>query len=93
MFVRWNNHFSPATVHKALAGVEDIFPTLADLAGVGAGGGTKPLDGMSMVPLLRQPKHVGRAWTHRTLFRTIESPEWTRWVVLNSAFSSSLQRG
>lgn len=76
MFVRWRGTFPPNVVDRAITGVEDIFPTVIELAGAQSGG--KPLDGKSMVPMLNNPFEVGPEWTGRTLFRTIRSPEWTR---------------
>lgn len=39
----------------------DIYPTLCDLAGIPIQNGTQPLDGMSLVPLLKSPQSILRA--------------------------------
>ncbi len=41
--------------------LEDIMPTLLDLAGANC---PKPMDGVSLVPVLRGEKRVGREWLH-----------------------------
>lgn len=54
LFVRWRGSFpSGAKAHSQLASVEDIFPTMMELAGTGWG--NKPVDGKSLVPVLYNP--------------------------------------
>ena len=43
-----------------LAETVDVFPTLADLAGLPAPSGSQPIDGLSLVPVLRDPSRTIR---------------------------------
>lgn len=45
----------PATHTRQLAETVDIFPTLAELAGLPKPEGPQPIDGVSLVPVLRNP--------------------------------------
>jgi iduronate 2-sulfatase len=45
----------PGSVTRQLAESVDVFPTLAELAGLPAPTGPQPLDGKSLVPVLRDP--------------------------------------
>jgi len=45
----------PGTSTRQLAETVDIFPTLAELAGLPAPQGPQPIDGLSLVPVLRDP--------------------------------------
>jgi len=49
--LRWPGHIAPGTQVTRIAAAIDLLPTLAELAGVAATGG-RPLDGMSLAPLL-----------------------------------------
>ena len=46
----------PGSATGQLAETVDIFPTLAGLAGLPAPSGPQPIDGVSLVPVLRNPK-------------------------------------
>jgi len=46
----------PGSATRQLAETVDIFPTLAGLAGLPAPSGPQPIDGVSLVPVLRNPK-------------------------------------
>ncbi len=46
---------TPGSVTQQLAETVDIFPTLADLAGLPEPTGPQPIDGISLVPVLRNP--------------------------------------
>jgi iduronate 2-sulfatase len=46
----------PGSSTRQLTESVDLFPTLADLAGLPAPAGPQPLDGLSLVPVLRDPK-------------------------------------
>jgi iduronate 2-sulfatase len=45
----------PATATRQLAETVDIYPTLAELAGLPKPTGPQPIDGVSLVPVLRDP--------------------------------------
>jgi hypothetical protein len=62
--IRWPGHIEPGTRIPQIAGDIDLLPTLADMAGIPVVG-TKPLDGVSIKPLLQ-----GRAdeWQDRMIF-------------------------
>jgi len=64
-FIRWPERIEPGTRIEEVAGSIDLFPTLADLAGVEPQN-EKPLDGRSLSPLLRDPE--GADWPDRKLF-------------------------
>lgn len=63
-FWRWPGTFKPATVDQ-LTSIIDVFPTLAELAGVApAARETAQVEGRSLVPLLRNPQ---APWSGRNL--------------------------
>jgi arylsulfatase A-like enzyme len=64
LLMRWPGHIRPGTKVAPIAGAIDLLPTLAELAGV-APPTEKPLDGVSVAPLL-----LGTAsdWPDRTIF-------------------------
>jgi arylsulfatase A-like enzyme len=64
LFVRWPGHIRPGTKVAPIAAAIDLLPTLAELTGVRVAG-TKPLDGVSLAPLL-----LGRGgpWNERMIF-------------------------
>ena len=45
----------PGSVTRQLAETVDIFPTLSELAGLPASKGPQPIDGVSLVPVLKNP--------------------------------------
>ena len=45
----------PGSVSRQIAETVDLYPTLADLAGLPAPAGPQPIDGISLVPALRDP--------------------------------------
>ncbi|GMH37300.1 hypothetical protein BSKO_05173 [Bryopsis sp. KO-2023] len=75
-FVQWKGHYKPAVVEKALISIEDIFPTMMDLAG--AGMGDRVIDGKSITPLLKRPYQVSNEWIWRRLYIAEGPPTWTR---------------
>jgi len=50
----------PGSATRQLAETVDIFPTLADLAGLKRPGGPQPIDGTSLVPVLKNPQATVR---------------------------------
>jgi arylsulfatase A-like enzyme len=61
LIVRWPGQFSQNAVSLELASVADIFPTVAELAG-GSVPKDHPIDGRSLVPMLRGEKTRHREW-------------------------------
>ena len=74
LFVRWPGHFRADTVVKEIGMHVDLLPTISELCGV-TEPKTLPLDGKSLVPLLRG---TGTDWPERTLFA--RSAGWRRMV-------------
>jgi len=64
LFIRWPGRLAPGGVVRRIAAHIDLFPTLLELAEV-AMPETAPLDGVSLVPLLRGEE---AGWPDRTLF-------------------------
>jgi arylsulfatase A-like enzyme len=64
LLVRWPGHIPPGTRVDRIAGAIDLRPTLAELTGI-AVGADKPLDGVSVAPLL-----LGKVsnWPDRIIF-------------------------
>ncbi|MEN9402099.1 MAG: hypothetical protein RL091_802, partial [Verrucomicrobiota bacterium] len=65
--IRWPGHIPAGTVVPDIAAAIDLLPTLADLAGL-APGGAKPLDGISLKPLLLVGAGPAPAWPQRMIF-------------------------
>lgn len=93
-FIRWPEGGVPAGVETdALSAHIDIFPTLAELAGATLSPDIqRQLDGVSLVPLLKNPQ---REWTDRTLVHhfgnwaqgNAEKSKFRRSAIQNSRFS------
>ena len=64
LFIRWPGRIAGGTKVEPVSAAIDLLPTLADLASVEVGE-TKPLDGVSVKPLLLGE---GAAWPSRTIF-------------------------
>lgn len=64
LFVRWPHKIDANTKIPQIAGVIDLLPTLADLAGIEVAS-KKPLDGVSLKPLLLGN---GDSWRDRIIF-------------------------
>jgi arylsulfatase A-like enzyme len=62
--VRWPGHIKAGTKISQIAGAIDLLPTLADMAGVPIVG-NKPLDGISIKPLLLKEE---KKWPDRLIF-------------------------
>ena len=63
LFIRWPGQIEPATEVMPICSARDLLPTLADLCGVPLSG-DKPLDGISLKPLLLGKT---KGWKDRTL--------------------------
>jgi iduronate 2-sulfatase len=78
----------PGTHTRQLAETVDLFPTLAELAGLPAPAGPQPVDGVSLVPVLRDPAarvrdHAYHCFPKETIGRAIRTErhrlvEWKR---------------
>ncbi len=71
----------PGSSTRQLAESVDIFPTLADLAGLPAPKGPQPIDGVSLVPVLKDPKarvrdHAYHAYPKKKLGRAIRTARY-----------------
>jgi arylsulfatase A-like enzyme len=64
LFVRWPEKIAAGTIIPQIGGAIDLLPTLADLAGIDVST-RKPINGMSLAPLLRKEKVE---WPERPLF-------------------------
>lgn len=64
LFVRWPGKVQAGSEIEKIAGAIDLLPTLMDMAGVDQSL-PKPIDGLSLMPLLKDPK---AHWTPRELF-------------------------
>jgi len=64
LFIRWPGRIKPGTVVKPIAAHIDLLPTLAALTGI-ATSTTLPVDGVSLVPLLKNEK---KPWPKRALY-------------------------
>ena len=62
--IRWPGHIKPGMQIPQIAGAIDLLPTLADMAGISIIG-TKPLDGVSIKPLLLKE---AENWPDRMIF-------------------------
>ncbi|MCB1236215.1 MAG: sulfatase-like hydrolase/transferase, partial [Verrucomicrobiae bacterium] len=78
----------PGSSTRQLAESVDIFPTLAELAGLPAPAGPQPIDGVSLAPVLRNPAarvrdHAYHAYPKAVIGRAIRTEryrlvEWKR---------------
>ncbi|MGB7323778.1 MAG: sulfatase [Rubripirellula sp.] len=71
----------PGTATAQLAESVDVFPTLAELAGLPAPVGPQPIDGVSLVPVLKQPAarvrdHAYHAYPKAKLGRAIRTDRY-----------------
>ena len=71
----------PGSVTLQLTETVDIFPTLAELAGLPAPKGPQPIDGVSLVPVLKNPQirvrnHAFHAYPRRKLGRAIRTERY-----------------
>lgn len=55
LFIKWPGQLTAGTRIEKIASARDLLPTLCELAGI-KGRPQKPLDGKSLVPLLKNPK-------------------------------------
>ena len=61
LIIRWPAKIKAGTQVTPIAAAIDLLPTLADCAGIEVAG-SKPLDGVSLAPLLTQPEN--KDWPH-----------------------------
>jgi iduronate 2-sulfatase len=71
----------PGSSTRQLAESVDVFPTLAELAGLPAPQGPQPLDGLSLVPVLRDPAarlrdHAYHAFPRKVLGRAVRTERY-----------------
>jgi iduronate 2-sulfatase len=71
----------PGDATDQLAETVDIFPTLAELAGLQAPQGPQPIDGVSLVPVLKDSTarlrdHAFHAYPRKTLGRAIRTERY-----------------
>ena len=71
----------PGSATGQLTETVDIFPTLAELAGLPAPAGPQPIDGISLVPVLREPDtrvrdHAFHVFPKATLGRAIRTERY-----------------
>jgi arylsulfatase A-like enzyme len=64
LFITWPGVVSPNTVVPEIAAAIDLLPTLADMTNIDVGN-TKPLDGVSLKPLLL---NTGETWPERYIY-------------------------
>ncbi len=72
---------APGSSTRQLAESVDLYPTLAELAGLPAVQGPQPMDGRSLVPVLRDPAarvrdHAFHAYPHARLGRAIRTERY-----------------
>jgi iduronate 2-sulfatase len=65
----------PATVTKSFAETVDIYPTLAELAGLPAPTGPQPIDGKSLVPVLTDPAKLIKDHAYHVFPRGVRGKE------------------
>jgi arylsulfatase A-like enzyme len=61
LFIKWPGKISPGTTVSKIASARDLLPTLCEFAEI-SDRPKKPLDGKSLVPLIREP---GTSWEDR----------------------------
>jgi arylsulfatase A-like enzyme len=92
-FLRWPGKIDGGRDVPQLTAHIDLLPTLVDLCHLEKPGHAKPVDGKSLVPLLRRRRHEGGTrfrekvdWPERTLFvhsQRIEHPQkWRKCAVM-----------
>lgn len=72
---------NPGSSTKQLAESVDLFPTLSELAGLPSPSGPQPIDGVSLVPVLKDPlarvrDHAYHAYPKRKLGRSIRTERY-----------------
>ncbi|ADB19037.1 sulfatase [Pirellula staleyi DSM 6068] len=87
----------PGTATKQLAESVDIFPTLAELAGLPAPSGPQPIDGVSLVPVLKDSSarvrdHAYHAYPKAKLGRAIRTDRYrlVEWRAIGAAPESAV---
>ncbi|MCB1230627.1 MAG: arylsulfatase [Verrucomicrobiae bacterium] len=67
LIVRWPGKVPAGKKIPQISGAIDLLPTLAEVAGISLES-PKPLDGVSLVPLLTDPEGAGADWPNRMIF-------------------------
>ncbi len=67
LLVRWPGKVPAGTTIPQIAAAVDLLPTLAEMAGVSLES-PKPLDGVSLAPLLTDPGNAAADWPNRMIF-------------------------
>lgn len=87
---------TPNSVTGQLAESVDIYPTLAELAGLEKPAGPQPIDGVSLVPVLRDPHqrvrdHAFHAYPKQKLGRAIRTERYrlVEWKSVGAAASTA----
>lgn len=65
----------PGTATKALAETVDIYPTLTELAGLPPPAGPQPIDGVSLVPVLKNPAESVKDHVYHVFPRHVRGKE------------------
>ena len=74
LIVRWPGKVAPASICRVSVTSPDLFATILDITGAAAPAG-QPVDGISLVPLLRQTGGIERD----RLFWHFPTSMWSRW--------------
>ena len=69
MFIQWKGHLEAGTKREQIGAHIDLFPTIFELCGLPLPE-TKPLDGKSLVPLLKNKEFK---WSNRAIFTHMHS--------------------
>jgi iduronate 2-sulfatase len=87
----------PGSSTRQLAESADVFPTLAELAGLPAPAGPQPIDGLSLVPVLKDPAarvrdHAYHCYPKEKLGRAIRTERYrlVEWKQVGAPADSSV---
>jgi iduronate 2-sulfatase len=87
----------PGSATRQLAESVDVFPTLAELAGLPAPSGPQPIDGISLVPVLKDPSvrlrdHAYHVFPKQQLGRAIRTERYrlVEWKKIGGSFAEAV---